>query len=143
MTVVTRDKPGTLITLSVWVHAAVTGGHAAAHIGAGVLMPLPATLYIWLVIIIGPIVGWWLVRSGRVCAGSGVVGACMMGALLFGALNHFVWPGADRVDTIAAGMWRVPFQATAVLLALTETFGVIAGLYGVRACLRKTASVDR
>ena len=58
----------------------------------------------------------------------------MTGALLFGALNHFVWPGMDRVDMIDAGMWRVPFQATAVLLAVTEAFGAIAGLRGVLAC---------
>src|SRR3954454_6153139 len=102
MSVATRNNPATLIAPSVWVHAAVTAGHSAAHIGAGVWMPLPAMLYIWLVIIIGPIAGWWLVRSGRVCAGSGVVAACMAGALLFGGLNHFVWPGVDRVDTIAA-----------------------------------------
>src|SRR3954466_10600196 len=129
-----RDRPGTLITLSVWAHAAVTGAHAAAHIGAGVWMPLPATLFIWLVIIAGPVAGWSLVRSGRVRAGSGVVSASMTGAFLFGILNHFVWPGMDRVDMIQAGMWRLPFQATAVLLALTEGFGAIAGLRGVRAC---------
>jgi hypothetical protein len=133
MNVHTRDRPSTLITLSVWVHAAVTGAHSAAHICASVWMPLPAMVYIWLVIIIGPIAGWWLVRSDHVCAGSALVAACMMGALLFGALNHFVWRGIDRVDMIDAEMWRVPFQATAVLLALTEVFGAIAGLQGLRA----------
>ena len=100
-------------------------------------MPLPAMLYIWLVIIIGPIAGWWLVRSNRVCAGSALVAAGMTGALVFGALNHFVWPGIDRLDAIEAGMWRIPFQATAILLALTEAFGVIAGLHGVLACSRE------
>jgi hypothetical protein len=126
----------TLITVTVWVHAAVTVVHAAAHVGAGVQTSLPALLYIWLIIIIGPIAGWWLVRSGRVCVGCGVIGACMTGALIFGALNHFVWPGVDRVDMIAVGVWRAPFQVTAVLLALTEALGAIAALHGLWVCRR-------
>ena len=134
------NRHSAVISVSVWVHAAVTVCHSVAHVGAGVWMPLPAMAYIWLVIIIGPIAGWWLVRSGRVCTGSCVVAVCMLGAFLFGALNHFVWPGADHIDSIAAGLWRGPFQATAVLLALTEAGGALAGLQGGWACLHERST---
>ena len=125
-----------LITVTVWVHAAVVAAHSAAHVGASVWMPLPATLYIWLVIIIGPVAGWWLVRSGRPAAGSALVCGCMIGALVFGILNHFVWRGIDHVSTIRAGVWRLPFQLTATLLALIEAAGALAGATGLRALAR-------
>jgi len=51
------------ITAAVWLHADVTAVHSAAHVRAGVWMSVPATVYIWLVIIVGPIAGRGLVRS--------------------------------------------------------------------------------
>ncbi len=127
-----QTRPVALITASVWLHAAVTVVHSAAHIGTGVSMPLPAMVYIWSVIIIGPIAGWWLMRSAHAGWGCAIVAACMIGAFVFGALHHFVWPGADHVGSIVAGRWRAPFQASAVLLALTEAFGGTAALLGLR-----------
>ncbi len=131
---VTPQRRNATITAAVWLHAAVTASHSAAHVGAGVWMSLPATVYIWLVIIIGPIVGWWLLRSGRACSGSVVVTVCMTGALAFGALNHFVWSSPDHINSIGPGLWRRPFQATAILLALTEAMGVVAGVRGICGC---------
>lgn len=122
-----------LITITVWAHAAVVAIHSAAHVGSGIWMAVPATVYIWLVIIIGPIAGWWLMRSDRPVLGPSIVAACMMGALVFGGINHFVWAGIDHVSTIPPGVWRIPFVATAVLLAVTEAAGVVVGIVGVRA----------
>ena len=136
---VTRQRPNAAITATVWLHAAVTAVHSAAHIGAGVWMSVPATVYIWLVIIIGPIAGWWLLRSQGVCSGSVVVTVCMTGALVFGALNHFVWSSADHINSIGPGLWRRPFQTTAFLLALTEVIGVVAGLQGISNCRHHTS----
>jgi len=139
VSIVTRKKRIGLIAATVWLHAAATAVHSAAHIGAGVWMSVPATVYIWLVIIIGPIAGWWLVRSGRACIGSVVVTVCMAGALVFGALNHFVFSGADHIDAIGPGLWHRPFQATAVLLAFSEALGVVAGLQGISSCRRQSS----
>lgn len=122
-----------LISVAVWLHALVTVVHSAAHIGAPVPTSPAAMVYIWAVIIIGPIAGWWLVRSGRRRPGAALVMACMTGAFVFGVLNHFVWAGADHVSSIAAGQWRAPFQVTAVLLAMTEALGAVAGLLALRA----------
>jgi hypothetical protein len=130
---VQSNRRVTLITVTVWAHAAVVAIHGAAHVGSGIWLTVPATLYIWLVIIIGPIAGWWLMRSERPVLGSSIVAACMTGALVFGGLNHFVWAGIDHVSTIPPGVWRIPFQATAVLLAFTEAAGVVVAIVGVRA----------
>jgi hypothetical protein len=56
----------------------------------------------------------------------------MMGALVFGLVNHFIIPGADRVDYVH-GPSHVLFETTAVLLAITEVAGVALGIrYGWR-----------
>ena len=68
----------------------------------------------------------------EVTLGSSIVAACMTGALVFGGVNHFLSAGIDHISTTPAGVWRVPFQATAVLLALTEAAGAAASLAGVR-----------
>jgi hypothetical protein len=125
----------TLIAITVRAHAAVVAIHAAAHVGSRISMAVPATVYIWFVIIIGPIAGWWLMRSERPVLGSSMVAACMTGALVFGGINHFVWAGTDHVSTIPPGIWRMPFQVTAVLLAFTEAAGVVAGIVGIRASI--------
>jgi hypothetical protein len=127
-----------LITVSVWAHAAVLALHSAAHVGSGIWMTVPATIYIWVVIIIGPIAGWWLMRLGRLVVGSSIVATCMAGAFVFGGVNHFVFAGSDHVSTIPAGVWRVPFQASAVLLAFSEAAGAVVSIAGVRAFVHET-----
>jgi hypothetical protein len=49
----------------------------------------------------------------------------MSGALLFGLWRHFIAQGPDHVMHLQAGPWRVPFQATAVLLAALEAAGAV------------------
>jgi hypothetical protein len=51
----------------------------------------------------------------------------MAASLLFGLINHFVIPGADRIDHVDVA-WRGLFATTAVLLVLTEAAGAVLGL---------------
>ena len=48
--------------------------------------------------------------------------------LIFGVANHFLIVSADHVSHLPAGQWVLPFQVTAVLLALTESVGCLVGL---------------
>jgi hypothetical protein len=56
----------------------------------------------------------------------------MLGSLLFGAYYHFIAAGADNVASLPPHAWALPFQVTAVLLALTEAAGVVVGAVGLR-----------
>jgi cytochrome bd-type quinol oxidase subunit 2 len=116
----------------VWAHAVIVGAHFAAHVGADVWLAWPAALYISAVIIAGPFVGLWLSESGHGVAGASVVATCMAGALAFGVLNHFVWPGIDHVTAIAGGAWQLPFRVTAAALAASEAAGIGIGALTVR-----------
>jgi hypothetical protein len=106
-------------------HLLATFVHGGAHVGAHVATTPLQNVFIWLVIEIGPVVGLALVLVGR-SSGGWLVAATMVGALAFGVVNHFVLAGADRVDYVT-GPWRLPFVASASVLAISEAAGAVAG----------------
>ena len=108
----------------VWCHAAVVMAHSATHVWAAVWGSALANLYIWIVIIIGPLAGLWLGRRSPTL-GAVIVAVSMCGALVFGVLHHFVWSGIDHVQAIPIGPWRTPFRWTAASLVLIEAAGVV------------------
>ena len=108
------------------LHLVIAIVHGAAHDGAQVAMPRAANLFVFIVILGGPLAGVALLwRAPRL--GGPLVAVTMAGSLLFGVVNHFVLPSPDHVAQVAA-TWRTLFTATAVLLALTEAAGTIAAL---------------
>jgi hypothetical protein len=121
----------------VLLHLAVAISHGSAHRAAGVALSPAAMAFVVVVIMIGPLAGLvWMYRNPRL--GLRVIAVTMTGALLFGLVNHFVIPGADRVDHVVASA-RGWFKATAVLLVLTEGAGALLGIaYGWRAARRIT-----
>ncbi|HEY2844152.1 MAG TPA: hypothetical protein VGJ09_10900 [Bryobacteraceae bacterium] len=116
------------MTTIVWIHAAAVAAHAAAHLGAAVPLSTPAAIYVLLVIVAGPLLGWWIYKSGRPRAGSAIVACSMAGALIFGLWNHFLAAGADHINMIEAGPWQAPFRLTAMAIAVAEAAGTIAGV---------------
>jgi hypothetical protein len=127
----TTKRPQSFLTLIVLVHLAVAVLHGAAHRGAQVLLSPAANAFVIGVIIIGPLIGlvmvWVVGRAGAV-----VVALAMMGAFLFGVINHFVLQGDDHVSHVA-DQWRTLFGTTAAFLALFEAAGAV---YATRLALR-------
>jgi len=124
-------------------HLIVSIVHGAAHSGARIPMTLAANLFIWIVIVAGPLVGLWLSRSQPV-AGGWVVAATMAGSLVFGVVNHFVIVSPDHVSHVAAE-WSTLFAVTAILLVVFEGAGVAAGITSARRAVRgfSESSADR
>jgi hypothetical protein len=116
----------TALSAVVFTHLAVTLVHGAAHAGAGVPLTPAATLFVLLIIEIGPLAGlvWARIRPRE---GGAAVAASMTGALLFGLANHFLLAGADHVSQVT-GPWRGLFGSTAGLLVVTEAAGVVVGV---------------
>jgi hypothetical protein len=127
---------GQTLTAVVLLHLAVSLVHGWAHAGAQVLLPLAGALFVYIVILAGPLVGL-AVSRWRPRAGAWLVAASMGGALLFGLLNHFIINGSDHVSQIAI-RWRALFGVTAALLVLTEAIGVGAGIWCARRRPRTT-----
>jgi len=107
--------------------------HGAAHMRLSVQLPAWANLYVLCIVGIGPIAGFCLLRANRQRTGAIVLFTAMSGALLFGLWKHFITPGPDHVLHLQAGSWRVLFQATAVLLAVSEAAGAVVAFVVLRA----------
>ena len=112
------------IAAIVVLHLIISIFHGSAHDGAHVPLSRAATLFVFVVILAGPLAGAALMWRDRV-AGSWVVAVTLAASLVFGVVNHFVLPSPDHVAQVAR-QWQPLFATTAVLLALTEAVG--AGL---------------
>ena len=108
----------------VWIvlaHLVISFVHGFAHAQAQVPLSLAANLFVYIVIVAGPLVGLllaWKVRG----IGSAVIALAMAGSLVFGLVNHFMLSSPDHVAHVVP-QWRALFAATAALLALTEALG--------------------
>ena len=102
-------------------HLAISFIHGTAHARAGISMSAVANLFVFGVILAGPLIGLALaLRSRRV--GAWVIGITLGASLVFGVVNHFVLAGADHVAHVEP-RWQPLFATTAVLLAITEALG--------------------
>jgi hypothetical protein len=118
---------GQALAAVVLFHLAINIAHGRAHAGAEVPLPLAGTLFVFIVVLAGPLVGlavsrWWP------RAGGWIVAASMGGALVFGLINHFVIAGSDHVMHVATE-WRMLFGVTAALLVVSEAIGVVVGIW--------------
>jgi len=117
------------------LHLIISVIHGSAHNGAAVEQGPAAMAFIVLVIIAGPLIGLgWMWLNPH--AGARLVGITLAASLLFGLINHFIIPGADRVDHVAIA-WRGLFESTAVLLAVTEAAGAALGFAYGRSVVRR------
>jgi hypothetical protein len=116
------------------LHAMVVVAHGAAHSTLKILMNSWQNAYIFVVIVLLPLVAGFLIWK-RARGGYLILFLSMLGALVFGGYYHFVLAGADNVSTVghhAMRSWAQLFQASAALLALVEFAGVVAGIVGLR-----------
>jgi len=110
----------------VLVHLALSFVHGAAHSGAAVALGPAGNLFVYIVILAGPIVGL-LIALRQPLLGAWIVALTMSGSLVFGLVNHFIIQGTDHVSHVEAA-WRTQFAVTAALLAVVEAAGAAIGL---------------
>jgi hypothetical protein len=111
--------------------------HGRAHSGAQVALSASAMLFVYTVILAGPILGLAVARW-RPIAGGWIVAASLGAAFVFGLVNHFIIAGPDHVGHVAPE-WRTPFGVTAALLLVTEAAGVAIGVWSTRHRVRRTS----
>jgi len=113
------------------LHVLVVTPHSIAHTVLHIDMNQWQSIYIVLVILIGPIVSaallWKLPKPGFV-----LLALSMAGSFVFGGYYHFIAESADNVASLHAHPWTFTFQISAVLLAVTELAGTIVGVIGTK-----------
>lgn len=122
----------TLCSLAVLAHLLVSLVHGYAHTELGVGLSTWQNWYVLIVITVAPLVALTLVWTRHRRLGFILLTASMAGSLIFGAYYHFVLVSPDHVSHLPPGDAQGLFKLTAVLLVVTEFFGFIVGLLGLR-----------
>ena len=126
----TRHRPWIWLGGVVIAHLAISVLHGAAHAQAHVPMSRAANVFVFVIILAGPMIGLaWTLRSRRI--GAWLIGVTMAASLVFGFVNHFVLASPDHVSHVDPP-WQPLFAATAVLLAVTEALGSALAIRLVR-----------
>jgi hypothetical protein len=102
-----------------------------AHVRLAIGLDAFQQWFVVIVITAAPLFAAYLVWKGRSRSGGALLAILMAGALVFGVYFHFVLPGPDHVAHFNLPIsfeMRDIFDLTAVLLALFECLGVLAGL---------------
>ena len=105
----------------VLLHLLISVLHGTAHARAKVPLSTAANVFVFAVILTGPLIGLGLMWPAE-RIGAWLIALTMAGALAFGFVNHFVFASPDHVAHVNEE-WRPLFTTTAVLLALTEALG--------------------
>ena len=106
---------------AVLVHLLISFVHGLAHANAQVPLSRASNLFVFIVILAGPLIGLALAWPAE-RLGAWLIGVTMAGSLVFGLVNHFGLPGPDHVAHVDP-RWRLLFATTAALLAITEALG--------------------
>jgi hypothetical protein len=119
-------------TVAVLAHFVVNVVHGRAHGELGVGLSEWQTIYVITVILMAPLIAipWLWTRYARV--GLIMLVISMAGSLIFGVIYHYVIVSPDHVSHLPPGAAQSIFRLTALLLVLTELFGLVAGLFGLR-----------
>ena len=120
------------VTVAVLVHLIVTVFHGQAHTRLGVGLSDFQNTYVLIVIVFAPLVAFALSFTRYFRAGVWLLLASMLGSFIFGFVYHYVIISPDHVAHLPAGEARGLFRVTAVLLLITEAFGVVVAALALR-----------
>lgn len=114
----------------VLIHFAINVAHAVAHKHLAIGLNSFQKIFVAVVVVVAPLYAAYLIWKGSLRAGGALLALSMACALVFGVYYHFILPGPDHVTHINLPMsldMRDIFDVSAVLLALFECLGVLAG----------------
>jgi hypothetical protein len=119
----------TTIAVLVIVHLLVTLWHGGAHTDLAITLPPEKNAFVYLVILLGPLVALGLVWTRWVRAGVWLFFLSMLGAFVFGAYHHYVLVSPDNIHHLPEGAiaLQARFIDSAAALAIIE---LVSALYG-------------
>ena len=121
-----------LSTVSVLAHLVVSIIHGRAHERLAVGLSSWQNMYVLIVIVIAPLIAMLLIWTRLARPGLVLLVISMAGSLIFGVTYHYFMISPDHVSHLPPGDAQGLFRTTALLLVLTELFGVVVGLWALR-----------
>ena len=122
-----------IITGLVAIHLAATLWHGSAHTQLAIALSTEKTIFVYIVILIAPIVAATLVWTRYNRVGLWGFFLSMLGAFLFGAYHHYVLVSPDNIGHLPAGSpeSHSQFITSAGVIALFELGSAIYGAFSV------------
>ena len=129
----------TVITGLVAIHFAVAAWHGGAHSQLAIALPPEKNAFVYIVILIAPIVAASLSWTRYVLLGIWTFFLSMLGAFLFGAYHHFVLVSPDNIGHLPTGTPEAhsTFIASASVIALLELASALYGAFCLGSLRRK------
>ena len=132
-----RHRQRLWVTIAVLAHLIVTLVHGQAHTSLDVGLSNWQNVYVLAVIVLAPLVALALSFTRYARTGLWLLLASMLGSLIFGAFYHYVIISPDHVAHLPPGEARGLFRVTAMLLLITETFGVVVAAMALRKSVKE------
>ena len=122
-----------LIAGLVTIHLAASLWHGSAHAQLAIALPPHKNTFVYVVILIAPIVAAGLVWTRYISIGLWVFFLSMLGALLFGAYHHYVLVSPDNIAHLPSGSSEShsQFIASAGVIALLELASALVAAFAL------------
>ncbi len=120
------------VTIAILAHLIVTMLHGQAHTRLNVGLSDWQNVYVLAIVVVAPLVALVLSFTRYLRVGLWLLLASMLGSLIFGICYHYIIISPDHVAHLPPGEARGLFRLTAVLLLITEAFGVVVAALGLR-----------
>jgi hypothetical protein len=119
------------IAVLVAIHFAVALWHGNAHAELAIALPPEKNAFVFIVILIAPLVAASLVWTRYVLVGVWMFFLSMLGALMFGAYHHYILVSPDNIGHLPHGSadGQATFIANAAALALLELASALYGAF--------------
>ena len=113
------------------IHLAASLWHGGVHTELAIGLPPEKTIFVYVVILIAPIVAAALVWTRYISLGVWILFLSMLGALLFGAYHHYVLVSPDNIGHLPAGSPEAhsQFTTSAAIIALLELAAALYAAY--------------
>jgi hypothetical protein len=130
------------ITVLVAIHLGVALWHGNAHTALAITLPPEKNAFVFIVILIAPLVAASLMWTRYVLVGVWMIFLAMLSALLFGAYHHYIMLSPDNIGHLPHGTADAhsAFIASAAALALLELASAIYGAFHLGSLLRASAT---
>ena len=124
-----------VITALVAVHLAASLWHGNAHTRLAIYLPPAKTLFVFIVILIAPVVAAALVWTRYFSIGLWVLFLSMLGSFLFGAYHHYLLVSPDNISHLPAGSPEMhsQFITSAGVIASLELTAALYAAYSLGA----------
>ena len=127
------DMTKIVITAAVVVHLIASLWHGSAHTQLGIELSTQQTLFVYVVIIIAPVIAGISVWTRYVSIGLWLFFLAMLGSFLFGVYHHYVLVSPDNVSHLPPGSSQAHshFVTSAGVIAFIELASTLYGAFCV------------